>query len=61
MENPIFKHRAVIEFLTKEREWAAEFKMGRDSIEDDPRCERPVEVMTAEVCNAVEKLVMDDR
>ena len=27
------------------KNWAAEFKRGRDSIEDDPRCERPVEVM----------------
>ena len=34
--------------------WAAEFKRGRDSIEDDPRCGRPVEVMTNEVCDAVE-------
>ena len=40
---------------------AAEFKWSRDSIEDDLRCGRPVEVTTAEVCDALEKLVMDDR
>ena len=61
MENPIFKHRAVTEFLTKKGEWAAEFNYGRDWIEDDPRYGRPVEVVTDEVCDAVEKLVMDDR
>ncbi len=86
MENLKFKHRAVIEFLTKEsvstqniherlvknafqdqspsyhavKKWAAEFKRGRDSIEDDANCGRPVEVTTNEVCDSVEKLVIDD-
>ena len=30
---------------TTVKKWAAEFKRDRDSIEDDSRCGRPVEVM----------------
>jgi len=43
------------------KRWVAKFKRGRDSLEDDPRSGRPVEVMTKEVCRAVEDLVMEDR
>ncbi len=41
--------------------WQAEFRRGRQSMEDDERIGRPVEVVTDELCNAVEKLVMTDQ
>jgi histone-lysine N-methyltransferase SETMAR len=41
--------------------WAGEFARGRESIEDDPHPGRPIEVTNEKFCNAVEKLVMEDR
>lgn len=41
--------------------WNAEFRRGRTSLEDDPRCGRPVETVTEDVCAAVETMVMTDR
>ena len=34
--------------------WSKQFKWGRESIEEDPRPERPVEVTTPEMCQKIE-------
>lgn len=41
--------------------WAAEFKRGQGSIEDDPPCGREVEAPTPEFYIAVKPIVMADR
>jgi histone-lysine N-methyltransferase SETMAR len=41
--------------------WNAEFRRGRTSLKDDPRSGRPVEVVTEDLCAAVETTVMADR
>jgi len=46
---------------TTVKKWAAEFKRGRQSLEDDPRAGRPVEVTTHEMCEAVERVVLENR
>lgn len=40
--------------------WHTLFKQGRDSIEDDPRPGRPIEVTTREIIRKVEKLILED-
>ena len=42
-------------------EWSAEFKRGRDSLEDDPRPDRPADVISQEMIDRVERLVLNNR
>ena len=41
--------------------WAAEYRHGRTSLEDDPRCGRPVDVTTDGKVAEIQALVMKDR
>ena len=41
--------------------WSAEFKRGRDSLEDDPRPGRPADVISQEMIDPVERLVLNNR
>ena len=40
--------------------WHRLFKQGRESLEDDPRPGRPIEVTTPEIIAKVEKLILED-
>ena len=41
--------------------WSPEFKRGRDSLEDDPRPGRPADVISQEMIDRVERLVLNNR
>ena len=41
--------------------WSAEFKRGRDSLEDDLRPGRPADVISQEMIDRVERLVLNNR
>jgi transposase len=43
------------------KEWAKQFCLGRESIEDDPRQGRPVEALTHETIALVQEEVIQDR
>jgi len=43
------------------KKWAAEFKRGRTSLEDDPREGRPKSTTTPEIIEQVHDMVLDDR
>jgi histone-lysine N-methyltransferase SETMAR len=43
------------------KKWAAEFKRGRTSLEDDPREGRPKSATTPEIIEQVHNMVLDDR
>jgi transposase len=43
------------------KKWAAEFKRGRTSLEDDPREGRLKSVITPELIEQVHHMVLDDR
>ena len=47
--------------LSTMKKWAAEFKRGRESLEDDPRSGRPASATTQENIDCVHHMVMDDR
>jgi transposase len=47
-------------FLTTKK-WAAEFKRGRTSLEDDPREGRPKSATTPEIIEQVHDMLLDDR
>ena len=41
--------------------WSAEFKRGRDSLEDDPRPGHPADVISQEMIDHVERLVLNNQ
>ena len=41
--------------------WSAEFKRGLDSLEDDPRPGCPADVISQEMIDCVERLVLNNR
>jgi transposase len=43
------------------KKWAAEFKCGRTSLEDDPREGRPKSATTPEIIEQMHDMVLDDR
>uniref|UniRef100_UPI00358E88A7 protein GVQW3-like n=1 Tax=Myxine glutinosa TaxID=7769 RepID=UPI00358E88A7 len=43
------------------KKWTSEFKHGRHSIEDEPRCGRPSHIVTPEAIAKVEALLMKDK
>ena len=47
--------------LSTVKKWAAEFKKGKESLEDDPRSGRPASATTQGNIDRVHHMVMDDR
>ena len=43
------------------KKWAAEFKRGRQSLEDDPRPARPATVSTRESIDKIHDMILGDR
>jgi histone-lysine N-methyltransferase SETMAR len=43
------------------KKWAAEFKRGRTSLEDDPREGRPKSATTPEIIEQLHDMILDDR
>ena len=47
--------------LSTVKKWAAEFKSGRESLEDDPRSGHPSAATTQENIDRIHQMVMNDR
>ena len=47
--------------LSTVKKWAAKFKRGKKSLEDDPRLGRPFTATTQENMDCIHQMVMDDR
>ena len=47
--------------LSTVKKWAAEFKRGRESLEDDPRSGHPSTATTQENIDHIHQMVMNDR
>ena len=43
------------------KEWAKQFRLGRECVEDEPREGRPVEVVTEENIRCIEEELLSDR
>jgi hypothetical protein len=43
------------------KEWAKQFRLGRESIEDDPRQGRPAEALTPKTSALVQEEVLQDK
>ena len=47
--------------LSTVQKWAAEFKRGQKSLEDDPRSERPATATIPEIIDCVHQIVMGNK
>ena len=47
--------------LSTVKKWAAKFKRGRESLEDDSRSRRPFIAITQENIDCIHQMVMNDR
>ena len=43
------------------KEWAKQFRLGRESVEDEPREDRPMEVVTEENIRHIKEELLSDR
>jgi transposase len=53
--------RTFFFFFSRIKKWAAKFRRGRNSLEDDPREGRPKSATTSEIIEQVHDMLLDDR